>query len=70
MDRCRDPRCYKMTLSSRLKREAAHRFYESLGFRKYEFSYRVELTERTSPDKETGPLRERTQTKHGREPNL
>jgi GNAT superfamily N-acetyltransferase len=35
--------CYKLSLSSNLKREAAHAFYERLGFEKHGFSYRVLL---------------------------
>jgi GNAT superfamily N-acetyltransferase len=35
--------CYKLTLSSNLKRERAHAFYESLGFERHGFSFRVEL---------------------------
>ncbi len=35
--------CYKMTLSSNLRREATHQFYESLGFQKHGFSFLVEL---------------------------
>lgn len=35
--------CYKMTLSSNLKREKAHQFYESLGFQKHGFSFLVDL---------------------------
>ena len=30
-----------MALSSNLKREAAHAFYESLGFEKHGYSFRV-----------------------------
>lgn len=41
LDRCRDRRCYKLALSSNLKRERAHRFYESLGFEKHGYSFRV-----------------------------
>lgn len=40
---CKDKGCYKVTLSSNLKREAAHRFYESLGFRKHGYSFLMEL---------------------------
>ncbi|MBA4852442.1 GNAT family N-acetyltransferase [Emticicia sp. BO119] len=36
--------CYKMSLSSNLRREQAHRFYESLGFKKHGFSFLMELT--------------------------
>lgn len=43
VQRCRDMDCYKLALSSNLKREVAHRFYESLGFQKHGYSYFVEL---------------------------
>jgi GNAT superfamily N-acetyltransferase len=33
--------CYKVTLSSNLKRERAHAFYESLGFERYGYCFRV-----------------------------
>lgn len=36
--------CYKMSLSSNLRREKAHQFYESLGFRKHGFSFLMNLT--------------------------
>lgn len=35
--------CYKLVLSSNLKRESAHLFYESLGFEKHGYSYRIGL---------------------------
>ncbi len=35
--------CYKMSLSSNLKREKAHQFYESLGFKKHGFSFLMDL---------------------------
>ena len=34
--------CYKMALSSNLKREAAHRFYDSLGFGRHGYSFLIE----------------------------
>jgi GNAT superfamily N-acetyltransferase len=34
--------CYKLALSSNLKREPAHRFYESLGFQRHGFSFVVD----------------------------
>jgi ribosomal protein S18 acetylase RimI-like enzyme len=34
--------CYKLTLSSNLKREKAHRFYDSLGFSRHGYSFLVE----------------------------
>ena len=43
IDRCRDFGCYKMVLSSNLKRIEAHQFYENLGFEKHGFSYRINL---------------------------
>jgi len=43
LERCRDRRCYKLALSSNLTRERAHSFYESLGFEKHGYSFRVEL---------------------------
>ena len=41
--RCKEAGCYKMALSSNLKREAAHRFYERLGFKKHGYSYVIEV---------------------------
>jgi GNAT superfamily N-acetyltransferase len=41
---CREKGCYKVVLSSNIKREAAHRFYESLGFQKHGYSFIVEPT--------------------------
>lgn len=41
MDRCREAGCYKMMLSSNLRREDAHRFYESLGFKKHGYSFQI-----------------------------
>ncbi|UTA69724.1 MULTISPECIES: GNAT family N-acetyltransferase [Emticicia] len=35
--------CYKMSLSSNLRREQAHQFYESLGFNKHGFSFLINL---------------------------
>ena len=43
VERSKDLGCYKLALSSNLKREVAHRFYESLGFRRHGYSYFVEL---------------------------
>jgi GNAT superfamily N-acetyltransferase len=34
--------CYKLALSSNLKREDAHRFYRALGFREHGISFHVE----------------------------
>ncbi len=35
--------CYKLVLSSNLKREGAHRFYETLGFTRHGYSFYVNL---------------------------
>lgn len=43
--RCRDKGCYKLMLSSNARREAAHAFYEGLGFARHGYSFRVDLTE-------------------------
>ena len=40
---CVEAGCYKLVLSSNVINERAHRFYESLGFEKYGYSFRVEL---------------------------
>ncbi len=38
---CRAAGCYKMTLSSNLSREGAHRFYDSLGFERHGYSFLI-----------------------------
>lgn len=40
--RARDAGCYKLTLSSNLKRTGAHLFYEGIGFRRHGYSFVVE----------------------------
>lgn len=35
--------CYKLLLSSNLKRERAHAFYESLGYERHGYSFRLNL---------------------------
>ena len=35
MEKCREVGCYKLTLSSNLKRTEAHAFYQSLNFEKH-----------------------------------
>lgn len=42
LKQCRLAGCYKVTLSSNLNREEAHRFYDSLGFEKHGYSFRIE----------------------------
>ncbi len=44
LDQCRLADCYKMTLSSNLKREGAHLFYDSLGFARHGYSFQIELS--------------------------
>jgi GNAT superfamily N-acetyltransferase len=43
MERCRQKGCYKLVLSSNAKRSRAHAFYESLGFERHGFSFRIDL---------------------------
>jgi GNAT superfamily N-acetyltransferase len=38
---CRARGCYKMALSSNLKRERAHAFYDGLGFERHGYSFQV-----------------------------
>lgn len=40
---CREHKCYKLTLSASLKRDAAHRFYESMGFERHGYSFLIRL---------------------------
>lgn len=40
---CRKSGCYKLALSSNLKRRRAHSFYRSLGFRQHGLSLQVDL---------------------------
>ncbi|MFE4108605.1 GNAT family N-acetyltransferase [Almyronema epifaneia] len=40
---CRTAGCYKLALSTNLKRDRAHAFYQSLGFKKHGYSFLVEL---------------------------
>ncbi len=41
--------CYKLALSSSLKRVRAHAFYEKLGFRRYGYSFGVDLNPVNTP---------------------
>ncbi|MBU2581614.1 MAG: GNAT family N-acetyltransferase [Alphaproteobacteria bacterium] len=43
MDQSRAHGCYKMALSSNVKFDAAHRFYEGLGFTRHGYSFVVHL---------------------------
>jgi GNAT superfamily N-acetyltransferase len=42
MQLCRDRGCYKAALSSNLKHEKAHAFYESMDFERHGYSYRID----------------------------
>ncbi len=42
MRRCQEAGCYKLALSSNLRREDAHAFYESLAFKRHGYSFQVE----------------------------
>jgi ribosomal protein S18 acetylase RimI-like enzyme len=44
IQQCRKAGCYKLTLSSNLKRKSAHTFYESLGFQKHGYSFLISLS--------------------------
>src|SRR5215470_2824418 len=41
LEQCRKAGCYKLALSSNVKRADAHKFYESLGFERHGYSYVV-----------------------------
>jgi GNAT superfamily N-acetyltransferase len=43
IDICKSKNCYKVALSSNIKRERAHRFYEGLGFKRHGYSFYMEL---------------------------
>ncbi len=49
MDYCRRKGCYKVALSSNLRRDGAHRFYEALGFQRHGYSFM------TQPEKKRPP---------------
>jgi len=40
---CRERGCYKVVISSNFKRPKAHAFYESLGFERHGYSFRLTL---------------------------
>jgi GNAT superfamily N-acetyltransferase len=42
-EECRRAGCYKMTLSSNVAREGAHRFYDALGFERHGYSFLMRL---------------------------
>lgn len=42
-EECRRAGCYKMTLSSNVAREGAHRFYDALGFERHGYSFLLRI---------------------------
>lgn len=40
---CKEKSCYKVCLSSNLKRQNAHKFYENIGFKIHGYSFLMEL---------------------------
>lgn len=51
--------CYKAVLSSNLERRQAHAFYESLGFERHGYSYRIDIRQGTPVDGPVPPSRRR-----------
>jgi GNAT superfamily N-acetyltransferase len=47
---CGEKGCYKAALSSNLKREQAHAFYESLGFERHGYSFRIGIQQGAATD--------------------
>ena len=43
IEQCRKAGCYKLALSSNVKRESAHQFYETLGFERHGYSFVIPL---------------------------
>ncbi len=50
MDEARAHGCYKLALSSNVKFESAHAFYEKLGFTRHGYSFIVQLEPITGPE--------------------
>jgi GNAT superfamily N-acetyltransferase len=48
-NQARAARCYKLMLSSNIKRTRAHAFYDSLGFERHGISFRVDLPGDAAP---------------------
>jgi GNAT superfamily N-acetyltransferase len=55
---CREKGCYKVVVSSNLRRERAHAFYESLNFERHGYSFRVNpnTQQDTAPDGNSATL--------------
>ncbi len=47
MAHARQHGCYKLALSSNVKRERAHDFYDKLGFTRHGYSFHIDLSPRT-----------------------
>lgn len=47
---CGEKGCYKVALSSNLRRERAHAFYASLGFERHGYSFRIMPPSHSLPD--------------------
>jgi GNAT superfamily N-acetyltransferase len=45
IEKCREAGCYKLALSSNLRRTQAHKFYETLGFERHGYSFLIRLTD-------------------------
>ena len=43
IEMCKEKSCYKVCLSTNLKRRNAHKFYESLGFKIHGYSFQMEF---------------------------
>ena len=43
IEMCKEKSCYKVSLSSNLKRQNAHKFYEDIGFMIHGYSFLMEL---------------------------
>lgn len=54
---CSEKGCYKAVLSSNLKRERAHNFYESLDFERHGYSFRINVQPSSPPDVPQAVLR-------------
>ncbi|MCP4230637.1 MAG: GNAT family N-acetyltransferase, partial [bacterium] len=43
LQRAQEAGCYKLALSTNVKRDEAHRFYENLGYKRHGYSYLIEI---------------------------
>jgi GNAT superfamily N-acetyltransferase len=42
-EKCKEAGCYKLALSSNIARDRAHKFYETLEFKKHGYSFAVDI---------------------------